>query len=153
MAATTAEVARQLHAAFIAGPGHARQAIGGLFADAVELSHVPPLSSDGIVDGKRLAESTDREAASIGRAISDQRYSDIEVTVDDNEVRVTGNLLGTLATGTPVHLPMQMRCTIGDGQIVAIGHVMDGDAMNVWAEVAVAGGLVAAAKLLDDRAR
>ena len=137
MSATTAEVARQLDAAFNAGPERARQAIGGLLADTVELNHVPPRQPDGIVDGKRLAESTDKEAAAIGRAISDERYSDIEVAVDGDQVRVTGNLLGSLATGRMVRLPMQMRCTIGDGQIVAITHVMDGDAMNVWAEVAV----------------
>ncbi len=34
----------------------------------------------------------------------------------------------------------------------AITHVMDGDAMKAWAEVAVAGGLVSAKTLLDDSA-
>jgi hypothetical protein len=118
----------------------------------LEYRHVPPLPSDGVVDGTRLTESTSREAAAIGRAISEQRYSDIEVTVDGAEVRVVANLRGMLATGAPVCLPTQMRCTIDGGKIVAMTHVMDGGAMKAWAEVAAAGGLAAAKRLLDDNA-
>ncbi len=152
MSATAQEVGQQIEAAFGAGPQAAPQAIGGLCADKVEYRHVPPLPNDGVVDGTRLAESTGREGAAIGRAISDQRYSDIEITVDGAEVRVAANLRGILATGAPVCLPTQMRCVVDNGKIVAITHVMDGGAMKAWAEVAVAGGLVAAKTLLDDSA-
>jgi len=152
MSATPAAVARQLEEGFRAGPDVAPQAIGRLCADEVNYRHIPPLPSDGVVDGKRLAESTGKEAAAIGRAISDQRYSDIELTVGGAEVRVAANLRGILATGAPVCLPTQMRCIIDNGRIVAITHVMDGGAMKAWAEVAAAGGLVAANNLLDDSA-
>jgi hypothetical protein len=152
VSATPADVARQLEAAFRAGPEFAPPAIGRLCADEVTYRHLPPLPSDGVVDGRRLAETTGREAAAIGRAISDQRYGDIELTVDGAEVRVAANVRGILATGASVCLPTQMRCIIDDGKIVAITHVMDGGAMKAWAEVAGAAGLVAANKLLDDGA-
>jgi hypothetical protein len=148
MSATPAEVARLLEAGFAAGPQDAPRLISSLCADKVEYNHVPPFPSDGVVDGSRLAESTQREAAAIATAIRDQSYSDVKVTVDGTEVRVTANLCGILATGASVSLPTQMRCTIADGKIVAITHVMDGGAMKAWAEVAAAGGLVAAKRLL-----
>jgi hypothetical protein len=150
MGATPAEVARQLKAGFAAGPHDAPRVIGSLLADKVDYHHSPPLPSDGFVDGTRLAESTGKEAAAIARAISDQGYTDIEVAVDSAEVRVTANLRGILSTGAPVCLPTQMRCTVDDGKIVAITHVMDSDAMKAWAEVAAGGGLVAAHTLLND---
>ncbi|MHB8665037.1 MAG: nuclear transport factor 2-like protein [Acidimicrobiales bacterium] len=152
MSATATEVARKLEAGFRAGPAAAPQAIGRLCGDQVEYRHIPALPSDGVVDGTRLAEGTGREAAAIGRALSDQRYTDIEVTVDGTEVRVVANLLGVLATGAAVCLPTQMRCIIDDGRIVAITHVMDGGAMKAWAEVAAAAGMAAAKRILDDSA-
>jgi hypothetical protein len=146
------EVARQLEAAFRAGPRAAPRVIGELCGDKVDYRHVPALPSDGVVDGARLREGTGREAAAIGRAISDQSYTDISVTVDGAEVRVTANLRGVLATGAAVCLPTQMRCIVGDDKIVGITHVMDAEAMRAWGEVAAAAGLGAAKRALDESA-
>jgi len=151
MAPDTADgVARRLERAIIAGPEEFRRALGNLYANSVELRHEPPLAPDGIVDGRRLAASTETEAAAIAKAISDQRYGESEVTVDGRVVVLKMALTGLLADGRSVSLPTHIRCAVDDGRVVAITHVMGPDAMRAWAEVAVAGGLVSAKKVLDN---
>jgi hypothetical protein len=141
MATATGLVAQQLKRAFGEGPAHSRSAFRLLFADKVDLRHVPPLDSDGVVSGKSLADGIDREAAAIGTALSDQRYEHVMVTVEGDVVTVRAELLGCLANGNFVHLPVQSRCTIKGERIVGLEQILDGDAMKAWTEVAVAGGL------------
>lgn len=148
---TAVEVARCLEQALVAGPDHFRPALGQLYADEVELRHEPPLPPDGVVDGRRLAESSEKEAAAIAGALQDQRYDRVEVTVDSDTVLVQACLVGALADGKAVSLPTRMRCRVDAGRIVAITHEMGPEAMRAWAEVAVAGGLTAAAPLLEPR--
>ncbi len=146
---TADDVANRLEGAIAAGPEVFRRSLGDLYASAVELRHEPPLASDGVVDGRRLAASSETEAAAIAKGIADQRYAGAEVTVDGRLVFVSMSLTGRLADGRLVSLPIDMRCAVDNGQVVAITHVMGPDAMRSWAEVAVAGGLMAAEKLID----
>ena len=150
MELSASSVARALEDALRAGPEVFRSTLGGLYADEVELRHEPPLPSDGLVDGRRLAESSDREAAAIASTIADQRYGDSDVTLDGEVVTVRTALEGTLPDGRAVSLPTEMRCRVGAGRVVAITHALGPDAMRAWAEVAVAGGLIGAEKLLGD---
>ena len=53
MTADVARVAAQLEAAFNAGPDEAQATLRALYADEMELRHVPALPSDGVVDGAR----------------------------------------------------------------------------------------------------
>jgi hypothetical protein len=143
------DVARRLERAIVAGPEVFRRTLGDLYGGCVELRHEPPLAADGVVDGRRLAASSETEAAAIAKGIADQRYAGAEVTVDGRVVVLKMALTGKLADGRPVSLPTHMRCAVDNGRVVAITHVMGQDAMRAWAEVAVAGGLMAAEKLLD----
>ena len=147
--ATALEVARAFERALAAGPDEFRPTLGGLYAEEVELRHEPALPSDGVVDGRRLAASSDREAAAITGALSDQRYDDVDVSVADDRVTVGASLVGTLADGRVVRLPTRMHCRIDEsGHVAAITHDMGPEAMRAWAVVAVAGGLAGAEKLL-----
>jgi hypothetical protein len=143
------EVARTLEEGIAAGPATFRRILAGLYADQVELRHEPALPSDGIVDGARLGASSDREASAMTGVLADVRYGDGEVVVDGAEVSVATSLEGTLPDGRAVSLPTRMRCRVEAGRIVAITHAMGAEAMRAWAEVAVAGGLVGAERLLD----
>jgi hypothetical protein len=152
--ATALEVAHALEQALTAGPEQFRPTLGGLYAEQVELRHQPPLPPDGVVDGGRLAETSDKEALAITSALRDQHYADVEVGVDGDRVSIRASLVGTLADGSSVSLPTRMHCRIDHGgRVVAITHDMGVEAMRAWAEVAVAGGLVGAERLLHDGAR
>jgi hypothetical protein len=143
------QVAEQLRAAFVAGPKESRRVLSGLYADEVEYRHVPALSSDGVVDGRRLGSSNDKEAAAIGGAISGQYYDGVTVSIDGDVIEVNVNMRGTLLNGVEACLPLCMRCRVTDGRIAAVTHVFTDGAMQAWAEVAVAGGLTSAAPLLE----
>jgi ketosteroid isomerase-like protein len=149
-AAPSAEaIVRHLEGQLTAGPDAFRTAVAQLYADKVELRHEPPLSLDGIVDGKRLAESSKHEAAAITGVLSDLRYADTQVSLDGDCVTIAMNLLGTVPTGASVRLPIRMQCRIEDGRIVAVTQAMGQDAMQAWAQVAAAAGITGASNLLD----
>ncbi|HET6950698.1 MAG TPA: hypothetical protein VFI47_09995, partial [Acidimicrobiales bacterium] len=134
-------VAAELAAAFGAGPDEAQRVLRSLYAGSVELRHVPALPSDGVVDGERLAESSGREAAMVRRALPDQRYDGIDVSVDGDRFDLRTVIRGTLADGAAVRIPTRMRGTVLAGRIVAIEHVLDAETIAAWTEVAAAGGL------------
>jgi ketosteroid isomerase-like protein len=145
----SSEVAAALEAGLAAGPAAFRRALGSLYADQVEYRHEPPLPSDGFVDGARLGASADREATALTGALADARYGEHEVIVEGDVVAVSSALEGTLPDGRGVSLPLRMRCRVEDGRIAAVTHAMGAEVMRAWAEVAVAGGMVGAAKLLE----
>jgi hypothetical protein len=135
------QVADQLKAAFASGPDAAQTVLRSLYGDRLELRHVPPLPSDGTVDGERMREASGREAAAIKDAIPDLHYEAVELVVDESRVHVKAWIRGTLASGKSVRLLSEMWCTVHDGRIVAIEHLMDEDALAAWIEVAGTGGI------------
>jgi hypothetical protein len=143
------QVADELRTAFGNGPDAAQAALCSLYNDTLELRHVPPLPSDGTVDGERLREASSREAAAVKSAIPDQRYDKVEVVVDASRVRIKAWIRGTLTTGKGIRLLSEIWCTVRGGRIVAIEHRMGEDAMAGWVEVAAAGGLKAPTRFLS----
>lgn len=139
--ADATKVAEQLETAFKTGPEVAQTVLASLYADQLELHHVPALPSDGTVNGARMRAASGMEAAAIKNAIPDQYYDDVTVEVDGERVHIKVWIRGTLATGKAVRLVSDMFCTVRAGHIVAMEHVMDNDTMAAWAEVAIAGGL------------
>ena len=140
-AANAETVAAALRAALGQGPEAFRGCLGSLYADQVLLRHDPALSVDGPVDGRRLAESSEAEAAAITSALAGQHYGPREVIVDGNIVTIRTSLEGSLPSGEAASLSTHMICAVGGGRIVAITHRMGADAMQAWLRVAVAGGL------------
>jgi hypothetical protein len=139
---TATKVAAALRDAFTAGPEAAQTTLRSLYGDAVDYRHNPPMPSDGVVVGERLCEASGREAAAINSAIPGFRYEGLEVTIgDDDRVHVKVWIVGTLGNGTEVRVPSNMYCTVRDGHIVGMEHMMDADAMAAWADVATAAGL------------
>lgn len=145
----TTQVARQLEAAFKAGPDAAQSTLAALYAESVELRHVPAFPSDGPIDGVRLRESSHREAAAIRNAIPDYDYDDVQVVTVGERVHVKAFIRGTLGTGSSVRLLSEMYCSVRDERIVGVEHHMDNDTLVAWVEVAEAGGLRVPDELLD----
>ena len=151
--ANAKQIAEQLRTAFENGPEAAQTALRALYADTLELHHVPPLPSDGTVDGERMREASGREAAAVKSAIPDQHYDNIEVIADRSRVHVKAWIQGTLTTGKSIRVLSEMWCTVRDGRIIAIEHLMDKDAMAGWVEVAAAGGMKVPKRFLDEAPR
>jgi hypothetical protein len=145
----TAGVAQQLATAFEAGPEAAQSALCALYGDTVELRHVPALPTDGVVEGSRLREASSREAAAIRNAIPDYVYDDVHVALVGDRVHVKVRIQGTIATGSPVRLLSEMHCSVRDGRIIGVEHLMGNDTLAAWAEVAAAGGLRVPDEMLD----
>jgi hypothetical protein len=137
----TATVAYQLRAAFNAGPEEAQGAMRLLYAERVEIRHVPALPSDGMVHRARLLDVSTREAAAVRSAIPDQHYGEIHIDVDGDRIDVRVAISGTLITGKAVELTSDSTYTVRSGHIAGIEHRMSPKAMAGWAEVASAGGL------------
>jgi ketosteroid isomerase-like protein len=148
--AEAAQIAERLKTAFENGPDAAQTELRALYGDTLELHHVPPLPSDGTVDGERMREASGQEAAAVKRAIPDQHYGNVEVVADKSRVHVKAWIQGTLTTGNSIRLLSEMWCTVRDGRIVAIEHIMDEEAMARWVEVAAAGGLKVPTSFLDE---
>jgi len=144
------QVAEQLKTAFENGPESAQTVLRGLYGDTLELRHVPPLPSDGTVDGERMRQASGQEAAAVKRAIPDQRYDEVEVVVDGSRVHLKAWIQGTLTTGTSVRMLSEMWCAVSEGRIVAVEHLMDDDAIAGWVEVAAAAGLTVPERFLGE---
>jgi ketosteroid isomerase-like protein len=135
------DVACRLAEAYAAGPDAAQSLLGSLYADEMELRHVPALPSDGMVAGARVREVNGQEAQAINGLLSDRSFGDVEIAVEGDLVRVAAVVTGTLADGKAVRLPTDLRLTVRGSRIVGLEHHMGEEAMKGWAEVAAAAGM------------
>jgi hypothetical protein len=111
-----------------------------LFAENIDLRHVPPLPSDGPIPGRLLAEVSRREVAAVERALRNRVDSDSEVTVDGDQILVRSRTRGTLDDGTSIDVRPSTRFTVAGGAIVGLQSDMDGESMEAWGKVLAAGG-------------
>ena len=113
--------------------------LASLFAETVELRHVPPSPSDGPIPGSVLSAVSGGEVAALARAMPDAEHGDSEITVEGDAVRVRGRTSGTLADGTRVDVETNTLFTIADGAIVALQSDMDPSSVEAWKQVLAAG--------------
>ena len=125
--------------------GKSRDLLVSLFAETVELRHVPPSPSDGPIPGSLLSDVSGREVAALARALPDAEQGDSEVTVEDDAVRVRVRTTGTLADGTPIDVVTNTLFTIADGAIVGLQSDMDPASVEAWKQVLAAGAFEAPA--------
>jgi ketosteroid isomerase-like protein len=141
-------VAEELRAAYRAGPSAGQAVMASLFADSVVLHHDPPLPSDGPIPGAFLREMSGLETAAAHRALPDLRYDTVEVSGDDDTVRVRSKVTGTLASGEAVEVATDVVLDLRDGRIVGLtGHLEPHD-QEQWSAVLAAGGFEVPPELL-----
>jgi len=121
-------------------PVQSQQVLAALFAEHVELRHVPPSASDGPIAGARLAELSRREVEASGRALQGGVQRRSEITVEGDAIRVRAQVGGTLADGSTVDVRTNTRFTVTDGAITALESDMDEATMAAWGQVLYAGG-------------
>ena len=81
---TAAAIARDLQDA---GSSRA-QRLADLYAETVELRHVPPIPSDGPIPGSALAEVSLRETAAVAKALPD-RSETAEIKVEGDTAKAS----------------------------------------------------------------
>jgi ketosteroid isomerase-like protein len=113
-----------------------RELLASLFAENVELRHVPARPSDGPIAGSFLAEVSRREVEALPRALHDAVHDEAEITVEGDAVRVRGRTSGTLPDGTTIGVRTNTLLTIADGVIVAL----QAPSTEAWQKVLVVGG-------------
>lgn len=117
-----------------------RELLAGLFAENVELRHVPARPADGPIAGSFLAEVSRREVEALPRALRDVVHDEAEITVEGDAIRVRGHTSGTLPDGTRIDVRTNTLLTVANGAIVALQSDMDAPSTEAWQKVLVAGG-------------
>ena len=117
-----------------------RELLAGLFAENVELQHVPARPADGPIAGSFLAEVSRREVEALPRALHDAVHDEAEITVEGDAIRVRGRTSGTLPDGTTIDVRTNTLLTIADGLIVALQSDMDSPSTEAWQKVLAVGG-------------
>ena len=139
MALSADEVAERMRAA-ADDPVRSQETLASLFAEQVELRHVPPSSSDGAILGALLAEVSRREVEASGRALVGPVERESEITVEGDAIRVRNLIAGALADGSTVELRTNTLFTVTDGAITALQSDMDAASMATWGKALAAGG-------------
>jgi ketosteroid isomerase-like protein len=137
---TTSEIADALRAASTSTDG-AASVLAGLYAEKVELRHVPGLPTDGPVDGALLGEMGRREVAASGRALVRTGDPATQITVEGDDIRMRNRTQGRLEDGTVVDVETNTLLRVSDGRIVELVSEMDDASMQAWGQVLVAGGI------------
>ncbi len=121
--------------------GYARDLLTGIrgptsmFADTVEVRYIPPRSMDGWIDGAKLHNYQDIEAAALRSVIPDAHLTDVQViTRADDQIIVVMLLTGTLADGTPFRCPATMVYDVRGDKIVRVIGLYDQQSLTVFTE-------------------
>ena len=116
-----------------------REVLARLFAETVELRHVPRRPSDGPISGRLLSEVARREAEAVSRALPGLIVEDPEITVEADTIRVRRRTAGTLLDGTTIDVRTNTLFSVGEGAIVALQSDMDAAGIEAWQKVLAAG--------------
>lgn len=113
-------------------------ALADLFAETVELRHVPATPNDGPVAGSVLRTMAIAEHEAVQRALPDLAPEAVTVTVDGDTIDARSTMVGTLE-GAPVRLEQVIRLTTRDGEVVGLEAHLDEDRLATLAAVLAAG--------------
>jgi hypothetical protein len=142
MTPSASEIAEQMRAA-AHDQARSREVLTGLFAESVEIRHVPRHPNDGPIAGRLLSEVARRESEAAMRALPDVLPDAPDISVEGDAIRVRRRTIGTLSDGTAVDVKTNTIFTIAGGVIVALQSEMDPASIEAWQKVLAAGGFEA----------
>jgi hypothetical protein len=116
-----------------------RKLLASLYAESIELHHVPPGPNDGPVASSVLVAIAEQEVAAVERALPNPTIHTPDVTVDGDRVRVRNRIEGDVTTGKHIDVTTNTVFTVAAGRIVGLQSEMDPDAMQTWVEVLTIG--------------
>ena len=126
-----------------------QELLASLFAEQVELRHVPASPNDGPIAGALLATVARREVEAMPERSTAR--SDTTPTSRSRARPYTSGAgsPGPLRDGSTVELRTNTLHTIAGGQIVALESDMDPDSLATWQRVLAAGGMQVGAPATD----
>ena len=95
------------------------------FADKVQLSHEPPLETDGLVDGALLSAIAKAEVEAMERAFAAPPERAQSRTAEGRFVTSRSTIRGTLIDGTAIDYKTEVVLEIEGGVIVGVRARMD----------------------------
>jgi hypothetical protein len=113
--------------------------MSSLFAETIELSHVPPLPADGPITADLLRAISVADMAAVSSGLLNRVAEKASITVEGSSIRIRSSLRGNLATGKPINVDNDVLIEIRDGKIVALQGHRDEDGWAQWFEVLEAG--------------
>lgn len=113
------QLADALVAAHHRSPEDGAEALGELYADAVEVTHNPPAPSDGRLAGEALRLAR-REKMPLLRAAAGNFHTTAEAEAREDLILLSWTYRGVLADGTEMAAVQRCELTMRDGKIVAI---------------------------------
>jgi ketosteroid isomerase-like protein len=113
--------------------------MASLFADTVELTHVPPLPADGPIAASDLSEISAADMQAVSRGLHNRSADQPSISVEGSSVRIRSTMRGTLANGDPIRVDGEVLLEVRDGRIVALQSHRDPESWAQWFKVLAAG--------------
>lgn len=140
MSAADAErVAEQLRAEAEAPRAGGPSVMSSLFADTIELSHVPPLPADGPITADLLRAISAADMTAVSGGLLDPVAEKATITVEGSSIRIRSSFRGSLAAGKPIKVDNDVLIEVREGKIVALQGHRDEESWAQWFEVLEAG--------------
>jgi len=137
------EIATELEEAWSQGPLKGIKVLGSMAADKINVTHVPPVSIDGIMDGKAWAESMQQlYEGTLQRTISGFEQK-VTCTVNGDVIQSANIFKGTLKDGTRLNHCVDGLMTVKGGKIVNAVTIYN-DERESWASLVKAMDIPAA---------
>jgi hypothetical protein len=113
--------------------------MSSLYADTIDLSHVPPRAADGPIDAELMRKISVADMEAVGRGLPDRTFDKPTITVEGGYVRIRSAIRGTLVTGETVKVNNDVKLAVRDGKIVALEAHRDEESWSNWFKILEAG--------------
>ena len=111
------EVAARIRTAALQDVGTYMQVLGELWADQVEMCHVPPMPQDGQYSREQLISRQATEVKGLAAVIPDYNQEDVAVAVVGDEIHYSATMVGTLPDGRRYQAPVQAVISVRGGRL------------------------------------
>jgi ketosteroid isomerase-like protein len=133
-------IADQLRAE-AAAPGEGGPSVmGSLYADTIELTHLPARAADGPISAAELRDISIADMAAVNRGLTERVFEQPRITVEGSAIRIQSTMRGTMASGDPIKVDNDVLLEVRDGKIVGLQAHRDEESWAQWFKVLSAGG-------------
>jgi ketosteroid isomerase-like protein len=113
--------------------------MSSLYADTIDLRHVPPRSADGPIEASLMREISVADMDAVSRGLLERTFDPPSIKVEGDSVRIRSAMRGTLATGEAVTVNNDVLLEVRDGKIVALEAHRDDESWSNWFKILKAG--------------